>query len=471
MLETHSSVIFLIGALAFKLKKPVDLGFLDWTSRPARQLACSREVELNRRLAPDVYLGVADVRAPDGSPLDHLVMMRRMPADRMLSTLAAGGAALHPEIREVAQKLAEFHASAETSKTIRSAGAPGRMLQLWDDNFRSLRQSGPDVIDSAEIDEAEGHVHRYFAGRAPMLHQRVEVGLIRDGHGDLQADDVFLLPDGPRLLDCLDFDDRLRHGDVLSDAAFLAMDLERLGRKDLAAEFLHAYCNVAAETHPATLLDLYIAYRAQVRAKVKCISAAQGDPEAAGEAQILHRLSLQHLRAASVRLVVVGGAPATGKSTLARLLGNQRGWMVLSSDEVRRELLGDSADQAGRYSARAKDQVYAAILSRAELLLGMGESVVVDATWAQPRWRAAAADVAKRTTSEFHQFRCDVAPDVARQRATARRASGEGASQAGPQEADLVRAQFAAWSEAVTLQTAAVAGQTLQELASHLDGH
>lgn len=115
MLETHSSVIFLIGALAFKLKKPVDLGFLDWTSRPARQLACSREVELNRRLAPDVYLGVADVKAPDGSPLDHLVMMRRMPADRMLSTLAAGGAALHPEIREVAQKLAEFHASAETS--------------------------------------------------------------------------------------------------------------------------------------------------------------------------------------------------------------------------------------------------------------------------------------------------------------------------------------------------------------------
>ncbi|HEV1997101.1 MAG TPA: phosphotransferase, partial [Candidatus Dormibacteraeota bacterium] len=334
MLEAHSSVVFLIGALAFKLKKPVDLGFLDWTSRPARQLACAREVELNRRLAPDVYLGVADVTAPDGALLDHLVMMRRLPADRTLSTLAAAGADLHSEIREVARGLAVFHAVADRSPTISEAGTPGRLLQLWDDSFAALRQSGLDVIDSTEVDKVEQLVHRYIAGRHPMLDSRIDAGLIRDGHGDLQADDVFLLPDGPRLLDCLEFDDRLRHGDVLSDAAFLAMDLERLGRPDLADEFLEAYCQFTAETHPATLQDHYIAFRAHIRAKVKCISAAQGDRDAAGVAQGLHRLSLQHLRRGSVRLVLIGGGPAAGKSTLAGLLGQARGWTVLGSDEV-----------------------------------------------------------------------------------------------------------------------------------------
>jgi len=457
-------VVFLVGSLAFKLKKPVDLGFLDWTSRPARELACAREVELNRRLAPDVYLGVADVMGPDGAPLDHLVMMRRMPEARRLSTLATTGAPLVNEVRAVAKQLAALHASADMSGSIAEAGDPGRLLHLWEDNLAALRQFGRGVIDPAEIDEVERRAHRYIAGRHALLQRRVDAGLIRDGHGDLQADDIFLLKDGPRLLDCLEFDDRLRHGDVLSDAAFLAMDLERLGRPDLARDFLGAYREFTAENHPATLEHHYIAYRAQVRSKVKCIRVAQGDAGDGGAAQALHRLALEHLRTGSVRLVLVGGAPGTGKSTLADLLGERRDWTVLRSDAVRREVLAEAADPQARYSARARDLVYAETLSRAERLLVMGESVVLDATWAEGRWRAAAADVAARTTSEFFQFRCDTRPEVARQRAAARRLSGADVSEAGPREADLVRRHFAAWPDAVTLLTEGTPAEALEDV-------
>ena len=470
-LETHISVVFLVGSLAFKLKKPVDLGFLDWTSRSARELACAREVELNRRLAPDVYLGVADVMAPDGAPLDHLVMMRRMPEARRLSTLASGGGSLGAEVREVARRLAAFHAGADKSASIDEAGDPERLLLLWEDNFAALRRFSHEVIDPGEMEEIELHTRRYIAGRHPLLQRRVDAGLIRDGHGDLQADDIFLLEDGPRLLDCLEFDDRLRHGDVLSDAAFLAMDLERLGRPDLAREFLAAYQGFAAESHPASLQHHYVAYRAHVRAKVRCIRATQGDANASKEAQALHRLSLEHLRSGSVKLVAIGGAPGTGKSTLAGLLGEQRGWTVLRSDAIRRDVLAHVVDRQERYSPRAKDLVYAETLSRAERLLVMGESVVLDATWGEGRWRAEAAEVAARTTSDFQQFRCEVRPRIAKERAARRRASGVDISEAGPREADLVRRRFAAWPEAITVETKGTPREALRRMNQLLDGH
>lgn len=461
----------MVGSLAFKLKKPVDLGFLDWTSRAARQRACAREVELNRRLAPDVYLGVADVLAPGGEPLDHLVMMRRMPDDRRLSTLLTGGASLSSEIRDVARLLAAFHSGAATSASISEAGDPQRLLQLWDENLAVLRRLGHGVIDPSAMDEVELRAHRYIAGRHLLLRRRVDAGLVRDGHGDLQADDIFLLQDGPRLLDCLDFDDRLRHGDVLSDAVFLAMDLERLGRPDLALEFLEAYREFSAESHPGSLQDHYIAYRAQVRAKVSCIRMAQGDTGARAGAEALHRLSVGHLRAGSVRLVLVGGAPGTGKSTLAGLLGERRGWTVLRSDEIRHDVLAQVGDARDRYSAHARDLVYTEALARAEHLLAMGESVVLDATWAQARWRAAAADVAARTTSDLYQLRCDVRPDVARQRAEARRLSGADLSEAGAAEVDLVRGHFSAWPDAVTVGTEGTPAEALREVDPVLDGH
>ena len=181
---------------------------------------------------------------------------------------------------------------------------------------------------------------RFLAGRSALLDARVRGGHIVDGHGDLLAADIFCLADGPRILDCLEFDDKLRWLDGLDDAAFLAMDLERLGADELAGRFLDWYVEFSGDPAPASLRHHYVAYRAFVRAKVGCLRARQGDRLAGQEASQLAALTLRHLRAGAVTVVLVGGLPGTGKSALAGALADRLGWTVLSSDRIRKELAG-----------------------------------------------------------------------------------------------------------------------------------
>jgi hypothetical protein len=226
-------------------------------------------------------------------------------------------------------------------------------------------------------DAVERLAHRYLDGRSRLFERRIAEGHIRDGHGDLLADDVFCLDDGPRILDCLEFDDRLRYGDVLLDVAFLAMDLECLGAPDLARRFLDWYTEFSGRPFPASLASHYVAYRAHVRAKVACLRHDQGVEDAADEARCLLDLAHRHLEEAAVRLVLVGGLPGTGKSTLARGLADARGWAVLRSDEVRKELTGlpaavpaSSAWGEGLYRPEMTAATYAELLRRASAALG-----------------------------------------------------------------------------------------------------
>jgi len=245
-------------------------------------------------------------------------------------------------------------------------------------------------------------------------------GYIVDGHGDLLADDIFCLPDGPRVLDCLEFDDRLRYLDQLDDAAFLAMDLERLDAPELAARFLGWYVEFAGDPAPPSLLHHYLAYRAFVRAKVACLRHHQGDPAAAGEARALTGITHRHLATAAVTLVLVGGLPGTGKSTLAGGLADQLGFTLLSSDRIRKELAAVNPDRPaparygeGIYTPAWTERTYAELLARAGRLLTLGESVVLDASWTDRAARAAAADVAARAHSDLTALRCGVPAEVA----------------------------------------------------------
>ncbi len=193
---------------------------------------------------------------------------------------------------------------------------------------------------------------RFLAGREPLFDRRVAGGRIIDGHGDLLADDIYCLADGPRVLDCLDFDDRLRWLDGLDDAAFLAMDLERLGAPDLARHFTDWYAEYSGDPAPASLRHHYVAYRALVRAKIARIRAAQDEPAAGCEAQQLADIALRHLRAGAVTLVLVGGLPGTGKSTLA---GRAGGPARLDGPEQRPDQEGARRDRAGRRHAGDDD--------------------------------------------------------------------------------------------------------------------
>jgi predicted kinase len=298
-------------------------------------------------------------------------------------------------------------------------------------------------------------VHRYLDGRGALFERRIADGHVRDGHGDLQADDIFLLDDGPRVLDCLEFSDELRRGDVLNDVAFLAMDLERLGHAELAARFLDWHREFTADTWPASIADHYIAYRAHVRAKVTAIRFEQGDDGAKTTAALLLELAATHLERARVRLVLVGGLPGTGKSALSDALAARLPFTVLRTDEVRGGARSEepAAFGEGRYRADAIASTYEQLLGRARALLELGESVVLDASWSIAVLRSQARELARATTSDLVELRCDAAATVARARMNARRDRGVDASEATPAIAEEMAARFEAWPEAATIDT------------------
>jgi uncharacterized protein len=458
--ETHSAVVYFAGDRAFKLKKPVKLGFLDFSTPQARAAACARESELNRRFAPDVYLGVAEVRAPDGQICDHLVVMRRMPASRRLSRLIKAGEQTGPAVRQVARMLAAQHAAADRSRRISQQGSRHAVRQRWHDNIDQLSAAARgDLVPDADIADAERLADRFLAGRQPLFDARIQSGHIVDGHGDLLAGDIFCLDDGPRILDCLDFDDQLRWLDGLDDAAFLAMDLEQLGAADLAEEFTRWYSEYSGDPAPSALRHHYVAYRAVVRAKVACIRARQGDMAAAGEARNLVAAALRHLHAGAVTLVMVGGPPGTGKSTLAGAIADRLGFTVVSSDRVRSELAGIAPGQHGAvaygtgiYTQSWTERTYAEIVGRAADLLALGESVILDATWRSAQHRQAAMDAADRAAADLVQLRCSIPSPLAVSRVASRAA---GVSDATPETAARLAAEEAPWPEAVAVDTSA----------------
>jgi aminoglycoside phosphotransferase family enzyme/predicted kinase len=465
--ETHVAVVFLIGDRAYKLKKPVDVGFLDFSTREQRLAACRREVDLNRRLAPDVYLGVADVCGPDGAPCDHLVVMRRMPDERRLSALVRAGTPVDDVGRRLARMIAAFHASARRGPEISAEGTRDAIRGRWAASFDQVRSLRDAAVDHGLVEAIERLTFDFLEGREPLFAARVADGRIVDGHGDLLADDIFCLEDGPRVLDCLEFDDHLRWLDGLDDIAFLAMDLEHLAAPELATRLLDWYAEFAADPAPASLRHHYIAYRAFVRAKVAWIRHAQGDDAAAAQAADHADLALRHLRAGIVRLVMVGGLPATGKSTLSGLLADRLGTVLLSSDRLRKELAGRSpmnsaADDylEGIYAPPHTERTYAELVARAEKLLTRGESVVIDASWTRAEHRQLASKVATRTCSDLVPLRCWVPPETAAARLRTRPATP---SDANADVATSMAVDADEWPEAWVVRTAGSTRSSLEQ--------
>ncbi|HET8682418.1 MAG TPA: AAA family ATPase [Micromonosporaceae bacterium] len=457
--ETHAAVVFAVGDLAYKLKKPVNLGFLDFSTLSRRRAVCHDEVDLNRRLAPDVYLGVADVHGPDGAVCEHLVVMRRMPAGRRLATLVRSGAAVDDQVRRIARLLAAFHAAARRGPQVAAEGSRDAILGRWTDSFRQVRRFRGSVLDDALAGEVESRTNEFLAGREPLFAHRIAAGRIVDGHGDLLADDIFCLDDGPRVLDCIEFDDRLRWLDGLDDAAFLAMDLENLGAPRLASRFLDWYAEFAADPAPVSLRHHYVAYRAFVRAKVACLRYDQGDEPAAVDAGRHAALTAAHLRAGAVALVLVGGLPGTGKSTLAGGVADQLGAVLLATDRLRKELAGLPPEasaaagyQQGIYRPAWTERTYSELLARAETLLQLGESVVLDASWLRGAHRDLAARVAARTHSTLVPLRCAAPAGLVAAR-LARRPPGR--SDAGTRIAAAMAADTEPWPQATTVNTEA----------------
>jgi uncharacterized protein len=428
--ETHTGVVFLVGDKAYKVKKPLATDFLDFSTPELREHACKHEVALNRRLAPDSYLGLGHFSGPADCPAEPVIIMRRYADSTRLTSMVKDGRPVHDHLAAIAETLARFHDNAHRSRDIDSHGTVGGVSVRWQQNLLELERYWDTVIPRESLHEIARLAAQFRRGRAVLFAERITDHRIVDGHADLLADDIFCLPEGPVMLDCLEFDDHLRYVDIIDDAAFLAMDLEFLGRKDLGDYFLDEYRRRAGDAAPHALRDFYTAYRAVVRAKVDCIRVAQGRRDAIADARRHIDIALDHLRAGTVRLIVVGGYPGSGKTTLSRALAQEIGAQVISTDDVRRELwhAGAIAGQVGElngglYTPENVSAVYDEVLRRACLLLSSGSSVILDGTWRDPSQRERARKIASETSSPIVEFRCSLPLAKASARIEGRRKS------------------------------------------------
>ncbi|ORM36780.1 AAA family ATPase [Williamsia sp. 1135] len=465
--ETHSGVVILCGDRAIKAKKPITTAFLDFGSVAKRDAACVREIALNRRLAPDAYLGLGHLRSPDHPP-EPLVVMRRMPEETKLSRLLDDGRAGSAVIEDLARRVARFHQSAVRSAAIDTEGTPNALRRRWADNLDEILDLDVSAGDVELVEHIQALAMQYIDGRLILLTERISAGRVIDGHGDLSTEDIFCVEDGPQILDCLDFDDRLRFVDGIDDAAFLAMDIEYHGHQGLARRFVRAYTHAAGDDAPSTLVDHYIAYRALVRAKVELIRVAQGVLSAHDSAHRHLRLAHEHLMRGRVRLGLIGGLPGTGKTTVATRLAEKVDAVLISSDVVRRELLeagvitGDRGGYGeGLYSEQNKAVVYGALLERANMYLLVGRSVVLDASWTDETERDFAIALANKTFSSPRVMRCAVDEATANERISSRRGS---VSDATPEIAQAMARYACAevWQGSSIIDTSATVDESVE---------
>lgn len=411
--ETHTGVVVLLGDKAYKAKKAIETDFLDFTTPERRETACVREIALNSRLAPDSYLGLGHFTGPGGGSPEPVVVMRRYADATRLASLVVNDRPVHHHLEAIAETLAQFHRDAARSPLIDDHGTVSAVAARWEQNLTEMRRFADTVVPNSSLQEVKRLSAQFIAGRADLFTERIGARRIVDGHADLLADDIFCAPEELAILDCLEFDDNLRYVDGIDDAAFLAMDLEFLGHRDLGDYFLEEYRRCAGDSAPNALTHFYIAYRAVVRAKVDCVRFAQGHPEASADARRHMDIALEHLRDGTVQLIIIGGGPGTGKTTLSRALAEQFRAEVISTDEVRQQLAQSEAItgsvgvlDAGLYAPDNVTAVYDEVLRLAQARLSHGSCVILDGTWRDATQRERARRMADSTSSPIVELTC-----------------------------------------------------------------
>lgn len=409
-IETHASLVVLARDRAFKFRKPVDLGFLDYRTLDARRADCEAETRLNRRLAPEVYLGtyalVRDDRGtldlasqpPVGAEiLDWIVAMRRLPAEGMLDRLLAADRVPGAAVETFARELAAFHDSVGPADPV--YGSVEEHARRVATNLRRLREHAVErtgILSSACADALERILPARLAARAPTLERRRREGRVREGHGDLHARNLCLVDGRIVAYDCLQFDRGLRTVDVASEVGFLAMDLAFRGRPDLADAFVSAYAEASGDAEVPALVPFFALHYAVIRAMVDAIRAGEAAIADAERIRLREEIRRHALLAAGYAsgpaLVLVAGLPLTGKSTLARAIAAPLRATIVRSDAIRKEIAGLApTERGGRglYAAEASDRTYAEVGARAERELAAGRSVVIDAAALERRRRDA----------------------------------------------------------------------------------
>jgi uncharacterized protein len=457
--QTHISYVFIAGEYVYKIKKPVRFDFLDASTLARRRQLCLDEVRLNRRLASEVYLGVVAILRREsgelalgeadggtgeaGAVVEWAVRMRRLADATMLDRMLARHVVSVAQIRAIAARLAAFHGAAATGQGWKY-GSAAAVWRLVGGNLAELAHERAEAIAPAGLAELERFIHRTIELRWSLLNRRARGARVCEGHGDLRCDHVSLANDTIAIIDCVEFSEGLRYVDVASDVGFLAMDLDRRGARGLADELVGAYREASGDADLPLLVPLYKIHRALVRAKVESLTnrdlaiAPAQRAAATVAARSYVELALDLAGESRPALVVICGLSGSGKSTVARRLADRLGFRWLRSDEIRKRLAGVAAAEplsdsyaAGAYSLEFTRKTYGALLDAAAARLREGEGVIVDATFAEPAYRAAALALAARAGVPPLFVECRASHDEIVRRLTRRARSADEISDAG----------------------------------------
>ncbi|HEX7272865.1 MAG TPA: AAA family ATPase [Casimicrobiaceae bacterium] len=420
-LETHISCVLLTGTHAYKIKKAIDFGFLDFTTLEARRRFCEEELRLNRRLAPTLYLQVVpitgSVDAPVvggyGEPLEYAVKMREFPQDALATRVLARGELAPTDIDALAEKVAAFHAAIGVAGQETSFGAPGEVLRVARQNFAQLRPRLATAEEREELDALAAWTEREYAARYDAFLQRRKNGFIRECHGDLHLGNIARVDGVLTIFDCIEFNESMRWIDVMNEVAFTVMDLEDRKRADLAYRFLNAYLERTGDYAGLAVLPFYLAYRALVRAKIARLRAAQieaGEPKRALLAEYRGYVTLARGYAEPRRpaLVITHGLAGCGKTTLSQAILEALRAVRIRSDVERKRMHGLAAlerrpagVEGGLYTAAATEETYAKLATLAREVLSAGLVAIVDATFLARRQRDRFRDLARELGVAF----------------------------------------------------------------------
>jgi hypothetical protein len=488
--ETHISRVYLTDNHAYKFKKPLDLGFLDFSTRERRRFFCEEEVRLNRRFAPDVYLGVVELWANrnrlrfhgPGRLVDFAVHMRRLPEERMLDRLIdAAATELPAEIERLARHLAPLLAAAPICRDEVPGGSAAEIQANCAENLAQTQPAIGHALSASAHQAMSGQIMAQVERLTPLFLAREAHNYVRDGHGDLHSRNI-CMTDPIQVYDCIEFSRRFRVADVAAELAFLLMDLDGRGRRDLARRFLCVYQQQAADPDLVTLLLFYKSCRAWVRGKVEFLLADEAEvaPEARSAALAHSRRYFNLALGYHVppMLLLTTGLMGVGKTTFARAMANALGAEVLRSDVIRKELAGIAPDSPrpeaagqGLYAPAMTARTYAELQHRTARLLQQGDTVIVDASFSRAAARQDFFALADRLTvpARLLHLHCDRALTVAR--LDRRQTEGRDASDGRRELLDAQAAAFEPVScdpRVITIDTAAGVDYTVQDVICQL---
>lgn len=451
VLETHISWVLLTGPYAYKIKKPVNLGFVDFSTLETRRFFCFEELRLNRRLAPQLYLDVItitrDVQAPMlngcGPPIEYAVKMRQFPQGSRLDLVLAQGELQSIHLDQLAQEIASFHGQIDVASEHSPFGTPEIIHRSVTENFEQIPSHLLALADRTGLERVRAWMEQEYVAHWKDFTARKDGGYIKECHGDLHLGNMTVLNDRVTVFDCIEFNENLRWIDVMSEVAFLVMDLEDRGRSDLADRFLNAYLEQTGDYVGLSVLRFYQVYRAMVRAKVACIRLGQcgltEQEKKQIQAEFLGYLALaeRFTQPSRPAILITHGLSGSGKTTISQLALECLGAIRMRSDVERKRLVGLTAEtrsgaslNAGIYSEHITEATYQRLEELTRTVIKTGLPVIVDATFLQRRQRDAFHHLAERLRVPFLILDVQTSEPVLRSRVSQREQDGRDASEA-----------------------------------------